>query len=312
MLFFFGNSYIFLGQILLLGLLIYYTAPSFLFKKKYIAFVSISLVIIYLFSFLSDIIIIDVLRRPKPPPINKDIIHQQPPPRILVHFTFLLLAYVFGTVIEFVVFTIKKDDEIVTTKNENLQTELKFLKSQINPHFLFNSLNNIYAMSAIDVPKTQQSISYLSDMLRYVLYECESPYVPITKEVTYIEDYIKLFSLKSSKKYPIETNFNITNETIEIAPMLLIPFVENAFKHSNIEKIKDSFIRITITNSEDKITFKMENTVPSKYNTKDNVGGIGIANVKKRLSILYPKRHHLKIEENDGIFKVKLNLKNNV
>ena len=150
------------------------------------------------------------------------------------------------------------------SKTENIKNELKLLKSQINPHFLFNSLNNIYALSAIDTNKTQQSITYLSDMLRYVLYECETPFVIIKKEVKYIEDYIKLYSLKSSKKYPIETSFNITDSTIQIAPMLLIPFVENAFKHSNIEKIEHTFIKLSLDVTSKTTIFKIENTIADR------------------------------------------------
>jgi hypothetical protein len=230
---------------------------------------------------------------------------------IVINFLVLCLTVVLSIIIEVFLFAKKKEEALILSQNETLATELKLLKSQINPHFLFNALNNIYALSAIDTTKTQQSISYLSNMLRYVLYECERPFVPLEREVAYIEDYIKLFTLKSSKQYPIETHFNIVNPYIEIAPMLLIPFVENAFKHSNIEKVEGTFIKIKICDDDNGIAFKIENTFTEENITKDEVGGIGLENVKKRLLILYPEKHTLKISEKNFVFTVELNIETN-
>lgn len=247
-----------------------------------------------------------------PPPSNHGrLLPGRPPfapPQFLIHFLALSIAYILATFVETFLFAQKKEEEIIANKNEALQTELKLLKSQINPHFLFNSLNNIYALSAIDSGKTQQSISYLSDMLRYVLYECEQESVPLGKEITYIKNYIKLFSLKSSKKYPIETNFKVADQHIRVAPMLFIPFMENALKHGNIEKITDTFIRIKIESDGEKIQFEIENSKSESPKVIDEVGGIGIENVKKRLAILYPNRHELSVNETSQAFKVNLNI----
>ena len=145
-------------------------------------------------------------------------------------------------------------------------------------------------------------------MLRYVLYECDQEAVPLKKEVAYIENYLKLFSLKSSKKYPITTDFNILDNTITIPPMLLIPFIENALKHSDIEKINDSFIQIKLNSDTKEISLEVENSISKNYVNKDEVGGIGLENVKKRLAILYPEKHQLTISKNDTRFKVQLNI----
>ncbi|WP_159447555.1 sensor histidine kinase [Maribacter arcticus] len=220
----------------------------------------------------------------------------------------IAIAYVIATLVEIFMLAQRKEEEIIINKNDALQTELKLLKSQINPHFLFNALNNIYALSAIDSGRTQKSISYLSDMLRYVLYECEQEIVPLYNEIDYIENYIKLFSLKSSKTYPITTLFSIENQDVQIVPMLLIPFLENALKHSNIEKITDTFIHIKLTASTNQIDFEIENSKPTTPVVTDAVGGIGIDNVKKRLAILYPERHKLEINETSQAFKVNLKL----
>ncbi len=259
----------------------------------------------------------------RPPPRNQQRVPPPNPRRnltqlgeilnspFLVNFLLLCVTFILTTAIEVFLFAKRKEEALILSKTENLETELKLLKSQINPHFLFNALNNIYALSAIDASKTQKSISYLSNMLRYVLYECERPFIPLQKEIDYIEDYIKLFSLKSSKTYPIETHFTITDSSIVIAPMLLIPFVENAFKHSNIESIQDTFIKIYVDANPGTITFKVANTIAPNNTTKDDVGGIGLENVKKRLAILYPENHSLTILEEKNIFHVELTLKTN-
>ncbi|MDO6853084.1 histidine kinase [Cellulophaga lytica] len=313
------NLFSFLGQIVLIALLIFYTAPKFLFPKKHLQFVIISVIALGIFIALMSVLLPPERPLPLPripqaaelPNINRENI-PRPPSRQFTQILLLFIAYILATVIEFIVYTKKKEEEIIISKNENLETELKLLKSQINPHFLFNALNNIYALSAIDTAKTQESISYLSTMLRYVLYECERPFVLLSKEIEYIENYIKLFTLKSSKKYPINTTFNVKDSSIQIAPMLLIPFVENAIKHSNIEQFNATFITIKLTADNGNINFKVENSIATKDILKDDVGGIGLDNVKKRLEILYPNKHTLAISKTDGIFKVELNLLQNV
>jgi len=307
------NLVAFAFQISLIGGLIYYAAPQLLFKRKYVLFAILSVVVIVVFSYILSNLFGSPIDGPRPineigfrPPPRE---LRKPPSKFLMQILMLSVSYILAIVIEAFLYLKTKEEETIKNRNENLQTELKLLKSQINPHFLFNSLNNIYALSAIDANKTQQSISYLSDMLRYVLYECEQEVVPLKKEIEYIKNYIKLFSLKSSKNYPISTEFSILDNTVSIAPMLFIPFIENALKHSDIEKIKDSFISIKIDADANEINFEIENNIPIKAISKDEVGGIGLENVKKRLAILYPDKHDLIISENESTFKVELNIK---
>lgn len=319
-------------QILVIAILIYYTVPQLLLKKKYIAFTLVSIITVFVVTLILTNVVPDQIlgldnvgQVPGPrfgpgpgvggpgsgprfedgPPLD---VNRRPPSRFFINLLLIAIAYVIATLVETFLLAQRKEEEIVINKNEALQTELKLLKSQINPHFLFNALNNIYALSAIDSGKTQKSISYLSDMLRYVLYECEQEIVPLYKEIDYIENYIKLFCLKSSKTYPITTTFSIENQNIQIVPMLLIPFLENALKHSNIEKITGTFINLKINATENSIDFELENSKPEFKIVKDDVGGIGIENVKKRLAILYPNRHELVINETSQAFKVNLKL----
>ncbi|WP_276390990.1 sensor histidine kinase [Eudoraea chungangensis] len=304
-----SNGLAFVFQTILLAGLIFYTAPALLFKKKYIYFTLISIAAIVLFAWISYRYTVG---GPPPRPLGAEIrgMPQLPPPnrapsKFFIHSLILALSYILGTFLETFWFAQKKDKETVKNKNEALKTELKLLKSQINPHFLFNSLNNIYALSVINSDKTQQSISYLSDMLRYVLYECEQERVPLSKEITYIENYIKLYALKSSRPFPISTDFDIQDGTIMVAPMLFIPFMENALKHSNIEKRQGTFIKIAIKATNAEVQLRIENSIPKETIYKDKVGGIGLENVKRRLQILYPQKHTLHIH-NNGTFIVKL------
>ncbi len=299
----------FIFQVILLGLLIYYAAPKFLFKKKYLLFFLISIGSIVVFSLIINFVF-SFAKLPPPEMLG----NKRPDfrPSILVHLSqslLLLIAYLLGLFIEAIWFLQKKEQETVLIKSEALQSELKLLKSQINPHFLFNTLNNIYALAVIDASKTQKSISYLSDMLRYVLYECERPFVSPQKEVKYIEDYIQLFSLKSSRQYPIKMDIQILDTSEKIAPMVLIPFVENALKHSYIEKIKNAFISIVLKVTKGMIVFEIENSIPEMAINKDEVGGIGMENVRKRLTIIYPGNHELLITEKADTFKVALTIK---
>ncbi|MCB4797731.1 sensor histidine kinase [Neotamlana laminarinivorans] len=306
------NLIVLIFQAFLIFTVIYFTASNLLFNKKYTLFIVSSVILITVsviaLSYINPLFIdpyqpeFDFNFRP-PPNDGK-----HPPTHVLIQVLILSISYLFATAIEVFIYLKDRERETMEAKNVNLDNELKLLKSQINPHFLFNALNNIYALSAIDANRTQQSITYLSDMLRYVLYECENDFVPIKKEITYIENYLQLFSLKSSKKHPIHKHFNVENNDLKIAPMLFIPFIENALKHGNIEKIKDVFINIKLEAKNNVVNFEIENSKPKTVAQKDSVGGIGIENVKKRLHILYPKKHKLVITETETVFKINLNL----
>ena len=300
----------YLIQIMLIVALIYKLAPQFLFKNKYLTFTLISIGLVFISAFISGTFVHQLSSGGMPPPPSGFGRKSAPPP-VLINLLLLSVSYILAIFLETFSIAQKKEEALILNKAENMENELKFLKSQINPHFLFNSLNNIYSLSMIDASKAQESILYLSDMLRYVLYECEKSFVSIEKEITYIQDFIKLFLLKSSKKYPVKTNFSIQNQAMQIAPMLLIPFVENAFKHSNIENIAESFITIDIVSTNDSIHFTIENSFKQVMKSKDGVGGIGIKNVKKRLELLYPERHSIVISENNGTFKVELKIDTN-
>lgn len=219
-----------------------------------------------------------------------------------------LLALVGSALFEIAVYANRQEKETVRLRNEKLETEMKFLKSQINPHFLFNALNNIYTLTVLKSDAAPDHLLKLSNMLRYMLYECNTDQVPLQKEVEYIRNYIDLKMLKDSAGLNVETNLQEQYPNLMIAPLLFIPFVENAFKHSQVEDLAKGWIRIGLCTEGQQVFFTAENSVSGSSYTKDRVGGIGLKNVERQLELLYPGRHSLHIEQDDKAFKVTLSI----
>ena len=204
---------------------------------------------------------------------------------------------------------INTEREKLLLQKENLETELKYLKSQINPHFLFNTINSIYVLIHKNPDLASESLATFSDMLRYQLYECNESYIPIKKELDFINDFIDLESLRLDLELT-QLTFDINhqeNQSEKIAPFIILPFVENAFKHLSKEKNKVNFIRMKLSISEKHVLdLEIEN---SKGECKQEISsGIGLNNVKRRLNLLYPDQHNLLISEHQEIFHVKLKL----
>ena len=196
-------------------------------------------------------------------------------------------------------------------REEKLATELGFLKAQINPHFLFNTLNNLFSMARkFEDQSVANSIAKLSHLMRYMLYETNVAYISLDKEIDYIQNYIQLQKLRIAEDDDIHINFEIKGETHlkSVPPMLLIPFVENAFKHG-ISLENKSKIDIYLSVNKDSWSFRVENTVNilSKNNKSDDAH-IGLENVKKRLLLLYPNKHTIDIQEVNGVFIAQMHL----
>jgi LytS/YehU family sensor histidine kinase len=200
----------------------------------------------------------------------------------------------------------KREQEANLIKNQMLEAESKMLKWQINPHFLFNTLNNIYSMSQLKSDKTPDAVHRLSEMLRYVIYDCNDDFVKLKQEVKYIQSYIDLLLLKDENLQNVKYDFSGINPELKITPMILIPFVENSFKHSKFEDAQKSWINIDLKTKGNQLNFKIENSVPEHNFTKDAVGGIGIVNVKKRLQMLYPGKHILNHFQEKNVYHVEL------
>ncbi len=190
--------------------------------------------------------------------------------------------------------------------NQNLASELALLRSQVNPHFLFNTLNNIYSLVYTKSDSAPEAMTKLSDIMRYMLYEANTDKVPLTKEADYLKSYIEILQLRLSNQKFIELTLSETSIDKPIAPMLLIPFVENAYKHCN-KKSPSPGIKIFLNVDKDLLTFRVINSVKKEMEQKENPeGGIGLKNIKRRLELLYPGKHTLTITEDPGYYSVEL------
>ncbi len=195
---------------------------------------------------------------------------------------------------------VKKDLE-----NKNLLSELKTLKSKLNPHLLFNTLNNIDTLIQTNPEQASAALSKLSDILRYVVYETEHEKVPIQKEIDNLQKYIALEKIRIINPDAVQFISKVSNETT-IPPMLFFPFVENGFKHSNLNNV-DQKLKISIIEDKNKIVFSCSNTI-NQYKQKDAASGMGLELAKKRLDLLFPDTHILTIREVDNEFLVNLEI----
>ena len=194
-----------------------------------------------------------------------------------------------------------KDRELKLIK-ENHQAQLSSLKSQINPHFLFNSLNNIYAISGDNPDAVRKYIIKLSDALRYMIYETDEKVVPLQEEINYLKDYVALEQLRMND--PNSVQFSYPENTSElIAPLILLPLVENCFKHCNKQSPD---IEISIELKETNLQLIASNAIVKTDHPDQNAGGLGLENLEKRLSLLYPDRHKLTVQVADESYRTTL------
>lgn len=194
-------------------------------------------------------------------------------------------------------------------EREKLEAELNTLKAQINPHFLFNSLNNIYSLSLVNSKKTPEMILKLSDLMRHVLYESRENFIPLQKEIEFIQNFIELQRIRLSDNADIQFNLTGHAKNKLIIPLIFEPFVDNAFKHGG-KSLDNSFIHIDILIKDDWLHFKVVNKCEEDNHPKDSkASGVGLKNAKKRLAYLYEKdEYNLNISKKENIFKVELEL----
>jgi two-component system LytT family sensor kinase len=192
---------------------------------------------------------------------------------------------------------------------EKLETELKFLKSQTNPHFLLNTLNNIYALARKKSDDTAEVVMRLSELLRFMLYESNDKLIKLTDEIKVLEDYLELETLRYNERLTVSFEKDIDSDAYKITPLLLLPFLENAFKHGISETRFESFINITIVAKEHVLKFEIENSKDS-CEQQQPAANIGLVNVKRQLELTYSD-YTLNVRNNDNVFKVNLTVKLN-
>jgi len=308
-------------QIVLVYFNMWYLVPRYYANKKpkhYFAWILVCLVIAYLLidltasSILPSVQSIFGAAKGQPPPFKGRPPHWMKdfdPSRGIANLSILLtLAMIFlSTSIRSSQLMLNQEKVAAELKSENLDTELKFLRSQINPHFLFNALNNIYSLALSNSAQTADYLVKLSDMLRYNIYESVSKRVRLSKEVDYIKNFISLQKLKDQEYDNVKVNLEDFDGDLLIEPMLLIPFVENSFKHSKIED-EQGWIHLSLSTGSKSLNFEIGNSKPQSPHRKDTASGVGLENVRRRLRLLYPDRHLLEITDNEESFNVKLNI----
>ncbi len=282
------------------GLVINYVLlPLFLYKGKYVKFaiytaLVVAMVILIEEAMLEPIFYADTRGR-RFSNLFYNLLNTLPTLTILAGFKFAWDA-------------LKKQKEVQQLKNSVKESELQFLKSQINPHFLFNNMNNLYAHAIEQSPKTPEIILELSAVLRYMLYECKAKYVSLDKEIDQLKNYINLNALQIEGRGNVDLRIdqNIPS-SFKIAPLILMVFIENAFKHSASSQTENIDITITLeVDDEGVLHFDCTNTYNSQSNVEGLTHGIGLENVKKRLNLIYPEHHKLHIHSEDELYSVKL------
>lgn len=193
-------------------------------------------------------------------------------------------------------------------QREKLKAELSYLKAQINPHFLFNTLNSIYGTALTEKsPLTAEAILKLSGLMRYVLLDDQEEFVSLQREISFISDFIELQKIRLGDTVNIRYTSSGDPGDLRIAPLILITFIENAFKHG-VNPEEKSEIIISIHNSDDAVELNVNNTKVNYFNPDRGIGSLGLANTRKRLDLYYPRKHVLQIDETSALFTVKLNI----
>jgi hypothetical protein len=191
-------------------------------------------------------------------------------------------------------------------KRAHLEAQIKILQDQINPHLMFNILNHIHILMQSNVKLASDLLIQFSDILRYQLYECNKEYVPLHLEIKYLKDLVAVERTRWGDELEVETKWNIEDGKIQIVPLLLVPLIENAFKHVSRLPNQKGYVHLTCEQNNKQLVFKIENSYTEQYKVPSKSQGLGLENVKKRLAIQYPDRHELKINKTDSDFKVML------
>lgn len=220
------------------------------------------------------------------------------------------IVVIFSTVLKIISDWLRQQRKMNKLITQNMKSELDFLRSQINPHFLFNTLNSLYALTLKKDDRAPTIVLQLSDMMRYMLYESNEQKVTLSKEIEYIKNYLELEKLRHGGNVDIE--FELIGEVKDqkITPLLFIPFIENCFKHGVNKSVDKSFVKLRLKIEQSKIWFTILNSIPTDIVPLegDQVGGIGLSNIKRRLKLLYPGDHHLEIRDLDKEYIVNLTL----
>ena len=225
-------------------------------------------------------------------------------------FLFIFMIAGFSTIIQVMTDWLRHRQERKELETQTMQSELNFLKSQINPHFLFNTLNSLYALTLKKSEKAPEIVIQLSEIMRYMLYECNERQVPLRKEVNYMKNYIELEKLRQGND--VDLKFELSGKVGDqmIAPLMFIPFIENSFKHGLSNQINHGYVHINLDVDVSEIKLEIKNSKAPTHPVQEHKrsGGIGLVNVKRRLDLIYPGKYDLEIKDEPNQYIVELSI----
>jgi two-component system LytT family sensor kinase len=288
---------------------LYLIIPKFLLQKKYKSFFVASFYVIAGSAFLELIITIFFVINPVSFDLGKLGVFSPKALDIYLRLVGIFIVVFFASSIKLVKYwyNIQRTNQLLV--QEKLEAELSFLKSQVHPHFLFNTLNNLYALTLKKSEKSPEVVLKLSEILDYMLYECNEERVALSKEIKLIQNYISLEQLRYGGNVKIDFKVLGKSSNKSIAPLILFPFVENCFKHSVSISPNNAWIKAKLEIATDNIKFNVKNNKPALRKQGDEISkGIGLKNVKKRLELLYSNNYKLNIDETETEYSILLKI----
>jgi sensor histidine kinase YesM len=280
--------------------LLYFLVPKFLLTRKFLRFMIgliITLSLCSLYTVLAQLMVNDAISfRGITSSMGRNVLP-------FLHIAGLALS------IKLLIYWYQQKKQIIEAEDQRKEAELQLLKAQFHPHFLFNTLNNLYSYSLEASPKSPEIVMKLSELLRFMIYESNSPKIPLTKEINLMESYITLEKLRYGDRLDLSVTITGDVEKYQIAPFLLLPFLENAFKYGTSKQLDQCWISLNILVEDSIMYFKLVNSIePDKDEKQIKIGGFGLLNVNKRLALLYSDKHRFTTKKLEEVFIVDLEI----
>ena len=293
--------------------ILYLILPRYLLKRKYVTGILVMAILWYIGGAISLFMVNEVNQKVLEFLMPERFLRIPQRPDNVSYFMSLILVMKGGLLcattsvgIKLMKYWYLKEHRNLQLQKENTEAQLQLLTAQVHPHFLFNTLNNIYSQTQTESPRGSKMMMGLSDLLRYILYEGQKPLVPVNQELLMISEYINLEKIRYGNKLDVHLLTPDKTDDIYIAPLLLLPFVENCFKHGTSNMLQNPWINLTVELKDTTLVMKLMNGKTPSNGSIQNKQGIGINNVSQRLSLLYKDKHDLQIREDEEVFVVDL------
>ncbi len=281
----------------------YFLIPKILLKNKWKKFIAIAIVAIVLFFYIELLLTLFLVVKLL---YDGHSLFPEMLDVVMLFFNMFFIVFI-AIAIKFYKRWSETEYRKQRIQKEKVEVELQMLRSQVNPHFLFNTLNSIYVLAMKNSDQTANTVMKLSDLLDYILYKIDTPRIPVSTEIQIIENYIELERIRFTNRVDLSLSTDLESKDIQIPPMLIIPFIENAFKHGVAKSLEKSWIEVSIRECGQLMNIEVSNSKGQKP-AKSQTGGIGLENVKKRLDILFHDKYKLDITEKINSYEVFLSI----